>query len=59
MILWSLSLSDITSIAFSPLNKSFLTDERFKSPRTNMFFRRTYIFAIYLYVAFLTPNQAG
>lgn len=59
MILWSLSLSDITSIAFSPLNKSFLTDERFKSPRTNIFFRGTYIFAIYLYVAFLTPNQAG
>ena len=59
MILWSLSLSDITSIAFSPLNKSFLTDERFKSPRTKIFFRGTYIFAIYLYVAFLTPNQAG
>ena len=41
------------------LNDSFSTDERFKSPRTNIFFRRTYIFAIYLYVAFLTPDKAG
>ena len=54
MILWSLSLSDITSVTFSPLNESFLTGERFKSPRKNIFFMRTYIFAIYLYVAFLT-----
>ena len=57
MILWSLSLSDITSIAFSPLNESFLTDERFKSSRKNIFFRRTYIFAIYLYMAILTITR--
>ena len=57
MILWSLSLSDITSVTFSPLNESFLTGERFKSTRKNIFFMRTYIFAIYLYVAFLTIRR--
>ena len=57
MILWSLSLSDITSVTFSPLNESFLTGERFKSPRKKIFFMRTYIFAIYLYVAFLTIRR--
>ena len=56
MILRSLS-EQHNFYCFLSTYDSFSTDERFLTPRTNILFRGTYIYAVYLYVAFLTIRR--